>query len=81
VRLVGVVFPLQNEPEYNGRECRRVGINLAFNGTKPKRVAESVDQCTNQSRTFYGDKLAQGHAIPILNDKFSSEMGDRPEQE
>ena len=76
-----MVFPFQNKPKHDGSESRRVGINLAFYGTKPKRVAESVNQRANQSRTFYGDKLAQRHATPILNDKLSRKVGDGPKQE
>jgi hypothetical protein len=32
MRLVGMVFPFQYQPEYNCCERRRVGIYLALNG-------------------------------------------------
>ena len=44
VRLVGMVFPFQNEPEHNRGERRRIGIHLAFDSREPKGVAEGVDQ-------------------------------------
>ena len=42
VRLVGTVFPFQDEPEHHGREQRRVGIHFALDGAEPERVGERV---------------------------------------
>ena len=80
VGLVGVVLPFQDEPEDDGRERRRVGVDLTFDGRKPERVAESVDQRAHQSRGFDGNELAQVHLTPVLQNQLSGEMGDAPEQ-
>ncbi|CCZ12655.1 unknown [Prevotella sp. CAG:1092] len=57
MRLVGMVFPLQYQPEYNSCECRRVGINLAFYSREPEGVAEGVDESTNKTTRLDSDEL------------------------
>ena len=44
MRLVGMLFPLEYQPEHHSCECRRIGIHLALDGTKPEGVAEGVDE-------------------------------------
>ena len=81
VRLVGMVFPLQNKPEHDSRECRRVGVNLAFDGRKPERVAESVDECTHHTACLDGYHLSQRHLAYVRHKEFPHQMRDAPEEE
>ena len=80
VRLVGMILPLQDEPEHHGCERRGVGIHLALDSRKPEGVAERIDQRAHESRCFDGDEFAQGERIPIFQHQFACEVGDAPEE-
>ena len=81
VRLVGVVFPFQYKPEHHRSERRRVGINLALNGTEPERVAERVDECAHKAARLDGNQLVGGKRAPVFQYQFACKVGDCPEQE
>ena len=50
LRFVGMLLPLQDEPEHQRREERRECIDLAFDCREPERVAETVDKRPDKSR-------------------------------
>ena len=81
VRLVGYIFPFQNQPEYNG--CKEGGesIYFAFYGREPEGVAEGVDQCADQSATHDSDKLSFRDVVLVGDYQFAYQMGDAPEKE
>ena len=80
MRLVGIVFPLQYEPEHHRGECRRIGINFAFDSREPESVAESVYQCAHHGCPFDGYELAHRDVFAVAHDELTGEMGDCPEQ-
>ena len=49
MRLIGMIFPFQDEPEYNSCKGRRVGIDLALDSREPEGIAEGVDKCSDKS--------------------------------
>ena len=57
VRLVGMLLPLQDEPEHHGGEGRGVGIDLALDSREPEGVAEGIDQGAHQSAALNGDEF------------------------
>ena len=81
MRLVGHIFPFQNQPEYNG--CKEGGesIYFAFYGREPEGVAEGVDQCADQSATHDSDKLSFRDVVLVGDYQFAYQMGDAPEKE
>ena len=81
VRLVGYVFPLQYQPENNGGEQGGESVYFAFYGREPKCVTECINQCTDQSATHNGDKLAFGNIVFIGDNQFANQVGDAPEKE
>ena len=81
MRLIGMVFPFQYQPEHHCGECRRVGIYLTLDSRIPERVAKCIYQRAHQSRCFYGYDLAQSQRVPVLQYQSSHQVGDGPEQE
>ena len=49
MRFVGVVFPLQYQPENDCCEGRREGIYLTLHGREPEGIAEGVDECAHHT--------------------------------
>ena len=56
-RVIGLTLPLQDEPEHQGREKARKGIDLSFHRREPERVTEGVGQCSYYSTGFNADDL------------------------
>ena len=81
VRLVGNVFPLQYQPEYDGGEHRGVGIYFSFDGREPECVAECIGQCAYQSGTHDGDQLSACEDVLVRDDEFADQVRDAPEEE
>ena len=81
VGLVGMVFPLQYQPEHDGGEGRRIGIYLAFYGRVPEGVAKRIDQRAHQSGSLDGDEFLHRHLAPVFQDEFPREVCDGPEEE
>ena len=81
VRLVGNVFPLQYQPEYDGGEHRGVGVYFSFDGREPECVAECIGQCAYQSGTHDGDQLSACDGVLVRDDEFADQVRDAPEEE
>ncbi len=81
MRLVGVVFPLQDEPEHHSGEGRGVGIDLALDGREPEGVAEGIDERTHHARRLNGNGLGGGQLVPTVNEQAAHQVGNRPEEE
>ena len=81
VRLVGVVFPLQDEPEHQSREGRGVGIDLTLDGREPEGVAKGVDEGAHQSGGLDGYHLGARQLVPVADQQPSRQMRDAPEKE
>ena len=81
MRLVGYVFPLQYQPEYDGGEQGREGIYLTFHGAEPEGIAECVGQCAYQAAAHNGNQLSSGDVIFVCNYEFTHQVGDAPEKE
>ena len=52
VRLIGMVFPLQDKPEHHSGKGRRVGIDLTLDCREPERVTKGIDERTHQTGSF-----------------------------
>ena len=81
VWLVGVVLPLQHQPEHQGGEQRAVSIDLAFHSRVPEGVAPAVGQRARHGGGFYGDELRQRLHPSVLAEEFASQVGDGPIKE
>ena len=80
-RLVGVVFPLEHQPEYNCREEATVGINLTFYCAEPEGVAEGIDEGSSQGACLDRDELSQILHPSVLPNQLANQMTDAPEEE
>ena len=80
VGLIGMVFPLQNEPEHDGSERRGIGIDLTFNSRDPKGVGEGVDQSAHQTTGLDGNEFGGSQLIPVLENKLTRKMRNCPEK-
>ena len=74
VRLVGVLVPLEYQPEHHGGKGRGVGIYLALYGTEPEGVAEGVYQGTHQGSCLNGDYLSPRQFVGAVGNQSASEM-------
>ena len=81
MRFVGVVFPLQYQPENDCCEGRREGIYLTLHGREPEGIAPCVDECAHHTRCLDGYHLGGGHLFPVADDELASQMSDGPEEE
>ena len=79
--LVGVVLPLQYQPEYQRSEERRESIHLTLNSAEPERIAEGINQRTYHARTKDSYHLHSRLDLALLTDEATQQMGDSPEQE
>ena len=77
---VGIVLPLEDEPEHQGGEHRGVGIDFAFHGRKPERVAPRVGQSARHAASQDGEGLCGGLHDAISADELTRQMGDAPEE-
>ena len=75
MRFVGVVLPLQDEPEHDGGEERRERIDLAFDSREPERVGEAIDERADESGQN-GNQCRVPFAAEL-----SHQVGDGPEEE
>ena len=74
-------FPFQDQPEYQGRKQRRIGIYLSFDSREPECITEGISQSTYQTGTHDRNGLAHRDLLRILNDNLFGQMGDTPEKE
>ena len=81
VRLVGMVLPLEHQPEYNGREEAAVGIHLTLDGTEPEGVRERIDECTGHGAGLHDDGLRQCGHLSTLPHQLAHQMAGAPEEE
>ena len=81
MRLVGHVFPFQNQPENDSGKQRGEGVYFTFYGREPECVTECINQCTDQSATHDRDKLSFGDIVFVSDNQFAYQMGDAPEKE
>jgi len=82
-RLVGMVLPFEDGPEYQGGEEGGRGVYFAFDGAVPKGVAEGIGQGAYDTGAHDGEQLAFigfGRSILTLNE-LAGEVRDGPEQE
>ena len=79
--LVGVVLPLQYQPEHYCGKGGGVGIYLALDSGVPEGVAEGVYQRSHHTARLYGNELCHIHLRPVLENKLTRQMGDSPEEE
>ena len=69
MRLVCIVFPLQDKPEYDGRKGRRIGIYLSLDGREPECVTESINQCTDEPGPLDGDGLCKRRCVTVTDNQ------------
>ena len=81
MRLVGIVLPLQHQPEHQSGEEAGVGIDLAFDGREPERVRERIGQRARHGSGFDGDELSPRLHPAVLAYQFAGQMRDAPEEE
>ena len=81
MRLVGYVFPFQNQPENDCGKQGRESIYFTFYGREPECVAERIDQCADQSAAHDGDKLSLGDIVFVSDNQFANQVGDAPKEE
>ena len=75
-RTVGLIFPLQNQPEHQGREKTGEGIDLGLDCREPERVAKGIDQCTHYAAGLNDDDLR--HALRLY--QFTNKVRDGEKQ-
>ena len=80
-RLVGMVFPLEHQPEDDGSEQAAVGIDLSLYCAEPEGVAEGIDQCAGQCTGLHRDELCQGLHPAVLAHELACQVTDAPEEE
>ncbi len=78
--LVGLVLPLQHQPEHQRRQETGVGIDLGFHRREPERVAERIGQRAHQAAHLHQPhtcrrERAVGHHQP------PRQVRNRPEEE
>ncbi len=80
--LVGVVFPLECQPEHQGGAERREGIDLGLHSREPERVAPGVGQGTGDA-TAHNHQVLRQREIPVVIGfhQSSHQMRDGPEQQ
>ena len=81
MRLVSMVFPLQDEPEYHSGKGRRERINLTLDSREPEGIAEGVDECAHHTGCLDGNQLTGSQFFPVADDESASQVGDGPEEE
>jgi hypothetical protein len=63
VHAARLAFPLEDEPEDEGRHEAREGVYLAFHSRKPEGVGPRVGQSAYQACAQHGGYLAAGHFL------------------
>ena len=81
MRLVGHVFPFQNQPENDCGEQGGESVYFTFYSGEPECVAECIYQCTDQPAAHNGDKLPFGNVVLVGDDKLANQMSNTPEKE
>ena len=78
---IGIVFPLENQPEHQGSEHGRVSIYFAFYSREPESVAPSVSQSTSHTTGNNRNSLRQIFYHTLSADEFACQVGDTPKEE
>ena len=84
VRLVGYALPFENQPEYECRTERGVGINLALYGREPEGIGPGIGQSTYHAATQNGNHLTHRHGLDglaLTQHNLLCQTGDGPEQQ
>ena len=81
MRLVGHVFPFQDEPEHHGGEQRGERVYLSLYRRKPECVAERVGQCAHHAAAYDGEYLPRADVLLVRHHQLARQVRDAPEQE
>ncbi len=81
--FVGILLPFEDGPEDEGGKKGRGGIDFAFDGAVPERIAESIGEGADDAGSHDGECLiAVGFSIGIVPQHDpAGKMGNGPEQE
>ena len=81
-RLIGTLFPFQDEPEDESGEHGTIGIHLALYGREPKGVTPGVGQGGSHTARHDDEQLpAWNLGGSVIDNQPSHQMRDAPEQE
>ena len=81
VRLVGLVFPFQDEPEHYSRKGGGVSIDLTLDSREPEGVAEGIEERSHKSGSLDGYQFRQSDILESVYQQSAYQMGDAPEKE
>ena len=81
VGLVGVFLPLQDEPEYQCREHRGIGIDFPLHGGVPEGVAPGIGQGSRKTAGHDEHGLLPRLHHAVVGNQHAGEVGDGPEEE
>ncbi len=76
-----MVFPLQHQPEDDGREETAVCIHFALYGAEPECVAERVDEGAGQCAGLHHHELPQRLHLSAFAHQLTRQVTDAPEEE
>ena len=82
VRLVGNIFPFEDEPEHESGAERREGIHLALNRREPECVAPGVNKRATHTAAHNNEILDKRQVGGIVfNHKTLHQVGNGPEKQ
>ena len=81
MRLIGHLFPFENQPENHSRKQRGIGIHLALYRTEPEGVTKCIGQGAYHTTTHDRDQLPQRDFRTFVHDDLPSHVCDAPEEE
>ena len=81
VGLVGMLFPLEDEPEYQRGKHRRIGIHLTLDGREPERVAPRIGQGACHAGGDDRHHLPQALHLAAGTHQLARQVRDAPEEE
>ena len=81
VGLVGMLFPLEDEPEYQRGKHRRIGIHLTLDGREPERVAPRIGQGARHAGGDDRHHLPQALHLAAGTHQLARQVRYAPEEE
>ncbi len=57
MRLIGIVFPFEDEPENNSSEHGGKGVDFSFYGREPECIGKGIEKRTHQPTANHGKDL------------------------